>query len=117
MTRSITVMIQLLDTMRKSLGQSDIPLQQLLTFCHVADKSEMPMADLALLSGVTQSSVSRNVARLGMGITPKEAGFGLLEAYEDPYYRKRKLVALTPRGKELVKELERVAARYLKSAA
>lgn len=117
MSRSITVMIQLLSTMQKFVETADVPLQQLLTFAHVADRQEMPMADLAVLTGVTQSSVSRNVARLGQGMSPTEAGYGLLSAFEDPYYRKRKLVSLTPRGKELAKELEKAAAKFLKSAA
>lgn len=30
---------------------------------------------------------------------------GLVEAYEDPFYRKRKLVRLTGRGRDLVEQL------------
>lgn len=117
MAKTMTVLTQLLTTLQKEMGQSDIPLQQLLTFTHVANVTEMPMADLANLTGVAQSSVSRNVARLGPGMTPSEPGYGLLTAYEDPYYRKRKLVSLTPRGKELAKQLETVGAKLMRQAS
>lgn len=86
---------------------SDIPVQQVLTLLVVAMGNETPMADLADATGVGQSSVSRNVAILGQGINPREQGYGLLEAYEDPEFRRRKLVRLTAHGKELVKELEK----------
>lgn len=89
---------------------ADIPAQQIVTFLYVAEHDEIAMVDLAEVTGVAQSSVSRNVARLGPGPNPREPGYGLLTAYEDPYYRKRKLVKLTPRGRELVKEIERECA-------
>lgn len=74
------------------------------------------MQDLIELVGVSQSSVSRHIDRLARG-RPREPGFGLVEAYEDPDYRKRKLVRLTPRGQALVVELDKASAKYLKSAA
>jgi DNA-binding MarR family transcriptional regulator len=95
---------------QKFLDAPELQMQQILTFLAVADVSEIPQADLEKLTGVGQSSVSRNVAKLGPGASPREPGYLLMEAYEDPEYRKRKLVRLTPRGKELVKELERFGA-------
>ena len=92
-------------------------MQQLLTFAHVADRGEIAMAELVKLTGVEQSSVSRNVAKVGTGVRPKEPGMGLIEAFEDPYYRKRKLVRVTPRGKELVRALEQAASRLLPKSA
>jgi DNA-binding MarR family transcriptional regulator len=97
-----------LQAVQRFLGNNDLPIQQILTFLHVAGTDDLPMADLVELTGVAQSSVSRNVARLGRGTSPSEPGYGLMEAYEDPYYRKRELVKLLPRGKELVKAGEKV---------
>ena len=74
------------------------------------------MADLSDLTGLAQSSVSRNVAKLAQGMSPSEPGYGLIEAFEDPYYRKRKLVRVTPRGLDFAKKLEKSASAYLKSA-
>jgi DNA-binding MarR family transcriptional regulator len=104
----------MLDAMRGFLGTSDIPLQQVLTFAHVADRQELPMADLIDLTGVGQSSVSRNVAALSSTRGVREPGYGLVEAYEDPAYRRRKLVKLTARGRALVAEIEKSSTRYLK---
>ena len=105
---AVRVLIELMEAMRDRLNAPEIPAQQVLTFCHVADRAELPMAELLKLTGLAQSSVSRTVAKLGQGESPREPGFGLIEAYEDPYFRRRKLVRLTPRGKELAKELQRV---------
>src|SRR4051812_31439570 len=100
--KSTTVLIGLNNAVRKFLDTNELPMQQLLIYLHVADRGEMPMADLLDLTGVAQSSISRNVALLGPGPNPRERGYGLIEAYEDPFYRKRKLVKLTERGKELL---------------
>jgi DNA-binding MarR family transcriptional regulator len=115
-TRSMTALIQALDVVRTKLKQSDIPMTQLLTFAHVADRGEIPMQDLADLTGTVQSSVSRNVEKLGQG-SPSNPGFGLVEALEDPYYRRRKLVRLTSRGKALAESIDAAVIKYLKSAA
>lgn len=111
MTKALKQLRMELSAIQKFLDVSDIPTQQVMTFLFVAEKGEAVMGDLAEATGVAQSSVSRNVARLGNGLSPSEPGYGLLEAFEDPYYRKRKLVKLTPRGKELVKAIDNVGVK------
>lgn len=115
--QGVTCMISTLTTIAEYLGQVDIPMQQLLTFAHVAEKGEVSMQELCQLTGVGISSVSRNVARLGNGPKPSEPGYGLLRAEEDPHFRKQKLVTLTPRGQELLNAVGLSARKYLKSAA
>jgi DNA-binding MarR family transcriptional regulator len=90
------------------LNNPEIQAQQILTLLHVGQVGELPMADLAELTGVSQSSVSRNVAKLGRGATSRDVGAGLVEAYEDPDERRRKLVKVTSRGRELIKQLDAV---------
>lgn len=116
MARSITAMIQMMGAVKGFLKDQDMSMEELMTFAHVADRQEIPMQDLQNAVGVSGSSISRHVLRLGNG-RPREPGFGLVEAYEDPEYRKRKLVKLTARGSALVSELDKAAARFLKSAA
>lgn len=99
---SISVLVGL----SKLTGVPDIPTSQVLTLLHIADRGEMPLGDLEKLTGVTQSSVSRNVARLGPGRNPDDPGFGLVDLFEDPYYRRRKLVRLNAKGKQLMARLE-----------
>lgn len=60
------------------------------------------MADIAEELGLSQSTVSRNVAYLGDWNRHKTKGHGLLEAYEDPMERRRKLVRLTAKGKRFL---------------
>lgn len=73
-------------------------------------KSPLPikMHDIAVELGLSQSTISRNVAYLGDWNRRKEAGHQLVEAYEDPAERRRKLVRLTAKGKRFVKSLNEI---------
>lgn len=62
------------------------------------------MFDLIGLLDLSNAAVSRNVNILGTG-TPKEPGWGLVEAYEDAYWRRRKLVRLTQKGRTLMEHM------------
>lgn len=115
--KSMTVLSTLIQTACAKLGTNEIPSQQLLILAAVAERPDLPMAELQKVTGMVQSSVSRNVAKLGLGESPRDPGYGLIEAFEDPYYRKRKLVRLTPRGHEVVKAMEKAVVRWLKLAA
>lgn len=112
--RGCGALIQALTAMTQAAGSSDIPASQLLTFLAVAFRGEAPMAELADATGVVLSSVSRNVAKLGPGPNPKEPGLGLLQAKEDPWNRKRKLVSLTRSGEELAAAVEKLIARAVR---
>jgi DNA-binding MarR family transcriptional regulator len=72
------------------------------------------MEDIQKRVGVGQSSISRHCSRLGPGLTPRDPGWGLVEAYEDPEYRRRKLVQLTPRGKVLIQEIAKATERMVR---
>lgn len=63
------------------------------------------MGEIAAELGLSQSTVSRNVAYLGDWNRHKKDGFKLLEAFEDPMERRRKLVRLTPKGTRFIKSL------------
>ena len=73
-------------------------------------KNPLPlkMAEIAEELGLSQSTISRNVAYLGDWNRRKEAGHKLVEAYEDPAERRRKLVRLTAKGKRFVKSLNEI---------
>jgi DNA-binding MarR family transcriptional regulator len=85
---------------------SEIQTQTVAVFLAVA-KHPLPlkMQDIAEELGLAQSSVSRNVAWLGSWSRHKQKGQELLEAYEDPMERRRKLVRLTAKGKRFAKSL------------
>jgi DNA-binding MarR family transcriptional regulator len=112
--RIATALQVLLLAWQEQTGERETPIQQVLTFAAVAGSSEaVPMGDLIDTTGVSQSSVSRNVATLGPGISPSQPGYGLMEAYEDPYYRRRKLVRLTAKGTKLRDHMQAVLDRLL----
>jgi DNA-binding MarR family transcriptional regulator len=84
--------------------RADLGTQTVSCFLHVAMRSEIPMFDLIELLGLSNAAISRNISMLGRG-SPKDPGLGLVEAHEDEYFRRRKIVALTPRGKALANKL------------
>ena len=99
-TTAMALLIAGVDALRKELDRGDLPSQTIVCFCHIAMRSEMPMNDLIDLLDVSNAAVSRNVNLLGIG-TPREPGLGLVDAYEDPEFRRRKLVKLTAKGAKL----------------
>jgi DNA-binding MarR family transcriptional regulator len=112
--RISTTLQVLLRAWQEETGERETPIQQVLTFAAIAASSEpVAMGELVASTGVSQSSVSRNVATLGQGISPSLPGYGLMEAFEDPYYRRRKLVRLTAKGAKLRDHLQHTLDRLL----
>jgi len=71
-----------------------------------ANEVPMKMKDIASDLGISQASVSRNIGYLGGVNRHHEKGHNLVEAYEDPNERRRKLCKLTPKGKRFIKGME-----------
>jgi DNA-binding MarR family transcriptional regulator len=115
--KGVTATMCALEVFWKHTGSTDTPLSQVLTFLNVAWRGEVSMADLADQTGVVLSSVSRNVAKIGPGPNPSEPGLGLVEAFEDPWNRKRKLVRLSKKGLKLAERIdEEVQQKVLRRA-
>tara|TARA_S200002703_G_scaffold158622_2_gene169511 strand:- start:6286 stop:6636 length:351 start_codon:yes stop_codon:yes gene_type:complete len=55
--------------------------------------------------GIAQSSASRNINLLCKTSRHMKPGHNLLETYEDPMERRRKLCRLSPRGKLFLEQL------------
>ena len=88
------------------LLDSEMQAQCIATFLYVASSGlPLKMQDIADNLGLAQSSISRNVANLSDWTRHHKKGHGLLEAYEDPMERRRKLVKLTTKGKKFAKSL------------
>lgn len=85
---------------------TEMQTQTVAVFLCVA-KSPMPvrMSVIADETGLAQSSISRNVALLSQWSRHQVKGQGLLEAYEDPTERRRKLVRLTKKGEKFAKSI------------
>ena len=68
------------------------------------------MKNISKELGIAQSTVSRNCYKLSDKIKEKP-GIGLLQSFEDPMERRRKLVRLTPRGKRVHSTLSELVVK------
>lgn len=98
-TTALAVALAAVEVFRREC-RADIPSQTMSAFIHIAMRREMPMYDLIGLLDMSNAAVSRNITLLGQG-NPRDPGMGLVEAYEDVFYRRRKLVRLTQKGQQL----------------
>lgn len=90
---------------------SDCPIHFLGVFAALATHGgEMPMQDLARVTSRSGSSITRAVVKLGAG-SVHAPGYGWVEAYEDPQWRRRKLVRLTEQGQRIAVQLMDVVTR------
>ena len=102
---SMRKLFKTLEYLRDKTGNPDLLVAAVQMLLEVSLRGETSMTDLESAVGVSQAAISRNVGKLGGGMTFKEKGAGLVEAYEDPKYRRQKLVRLTPKSRRLVDEL------------
>ena len=91
-----------LEILRAITGNPELTMPQMLCFLYVGQQSELPQLSLEQLLEVSQAAASRAIARMGAG-WPRDPGYGLMESFEDPFLRRRKLVRLTPRGQEVMR--------------
>lgn len=110
-----TLTADTLRTITKETGQPDMTAQAIVLLLTVAVQKETSMSKLADETGLTSSSISRYVAKLSRGMTPVDKGADLLEATDDPWNRRIKIVKLTPRGQALVKKLDETVGARLAS--
>ena len=95
-------LLKIIEEMRKF--DTQIEAQAIAVFFYVAvngGKEGVSMQTISEELDIAQSSVSRNVYKLGDINRHKKIGIGLLEAFEDPMERRRKLVRLTSKGKRV----------------
>lgn len=68
-------------------------------------KDGITMKQLGEQEGVSQASVSRNIAALSKWHRLHRPGLDLVEAMEDPLERRRKIVKLTPKGRRVAESI------------
>lgn len=109
-TKALNKVLKMGDVAVKYMGNDRFEWQQLVLFLAIAmTDGEVSFQELEKRTGASQAATSRNIAKLGQGITMHEPGARLIEAYEDPAYRRRKLVRLTALGREFREELSKEA--------
>lgn len=101
-----TNLLKIVEEMRKFDNQ--IEIQAVAVFLYVAvngNKEGISMQTIGEELDIAQSSVSRNCYKLADVNRHKKTGIGLLETFEDPMERRRKLVSLTAKGKRVYNTL------------
>lgn len=101
-SRDIKSLIKAIDAIRTE--SDDMPAQQIQVFLTVALRPGITMENLGRDVGISQSSVSRNVAALSKHHRLGKAGADYVEATEDPTERRRKIIFLTPRGRQIMRK-------------
>lgn len=104
--QSLAKVVKCLEEFRKIDPQ--IPPQTAVSFLWVCIHDGITMKDLSDRVGVSQSSMSRNIAALSETHRYGKPGYDLVYATEDPAERRRKIVKLTPKGRRIAASLSEV---------
>ena len=101
---------QLLKEFRKI--DPNIQMQTALAFILIAqndqDGTPLSVYEVGDHLNCTSASASRNVAALSNWSRHKKAGYGLVEARENPIKRNEKIITLTPKGRQWIETMGRI---------
>ena len=93
------------EIIRKHANEREFPAQVTSVFLAIATKGDMRQGDLSAMTGLSKSSVSRNVSWLGpRNALKRRDGLRWIEIYQDPNNHKRNRVRLTALGRQVVAE-------------
>jgi DNA-binding MarR family transcriptional regulator len=86
--------------------ESEMPLQQLHCLLVIAQAKEgLSLTEIAQKVGISLATASRYVAALGKQNRHREEGLLLIESFEDPMERRKKIIRLTSKGKAAINKL------------
>lgn len=109
-TAPLVRMLNAVQVIKENTGNPEIQAQAIQAFLLIAARhpTEIAMGEVEQRLNLTQTTTSRNLGYLSKGVTrssDRQAGLGLIKVEEDPYYRKRKMCSLTPKGEKLAHTL------------
>lgn len=84
----------------------EMPLQQARCLFIIADSEEgLSLSDIAKKAGIGLATASRYIGALGKINRKKEEGLQLIESFEDPMERRKKIIRLTTKGRAAVRRI------------
>lgn len=91
----------------------EMPMQTALSLICVSmyqdNTNGLSIKELSQMLGVSTAAASRNISKLSkVGAKNQRNGLNLVETTEDPNYRVRKCVRLTPHGERIIKALKEI---------
>ena len=106
---SIQKVSKILEEFRKL--DPEMPMQTALSLVSVYmyqnNTNGLSIKELSQILGVSTAAASRNISKLSkIGAKNQQNGLNLVETTEDPNYRVRKCVRITPNGARIIKALE-----------
>lgn len=105
-TKQVAKLLAAGDVMTRAFGNERFEWQTARTFLALCmHGGEAPQAELEKQTGLTQAAISRNIAKLGAGLTMHDQGARLVESFEDPAWRRRKIVRMTALGRGLCEKI------------
>lgn len=107
---ALSTLSELIELLRIEIDP-EVPIQQVQVLLQVALMGKATQHEIGERVGLSKASMSRNIAALGPVNRFRQKGHGLLHTYEDPQYRRQKIIELTPAGKTLVKKIESLVER------
>lgn len=104
----ITTLTKIIEEFRKI--DPEMPMQTALAFITVSKYGDTPngvsIKDISKIMGMSTAAASRNISKLSKVGAKLKKGHNLVETFEDPNFRVRKCVKLTPLGLRVMKSLE-----------
>lgn len=86
--------------------EAEMPLQQLHVLLLIAQAEEgTSLTDLAKKAGIGLATASRYVSALGKQNRHRQEGLLLVESFEDPMERRKKIIRLTDKGRMALNKL------------
>ena len=85
---------------------SEMPLGQAKCLCVVAEEEEgLSLSEIAKRAGIGLATASRHIGALGKINRKKEPGLLLIESFEDPMERRKKIIRLTKKGRIAINKI------------
>lgn len=101
---SLKTILNSLEILREEIDP-ELPIQMAVVFLQISIHKEIAMKDLMKITGLSQASISRNIAALSELHRMDKPGYNLIIREEDPAERRRKIVRLNSRGKRVVSRI------------